>query len=80
MRVPQVLLFGALADIAGWRRREIGGDTVEAVRAHLSQDPRLAERLTQPGVLTVVNQVMTRENLALGAGDEIAFAPPVSGG
>jgi len=78
--MPRVLLFGAFADVAGWRERTIAGDTVEALRAVLSEDARLADRLARPGTLTVVNQIMVRGDCAVGPEDEVAFAPPVSGG
>lgn len=78
--MPRVLLFGAFADVAGWRERTLPGDTIEALRAVLEQDERLAERLARPGTLTVVNKVMVRGDCAVGLDDEVAFAPPVSGG
>jgi molybdopterin synthase sulfur carrier subunit len=46
----------------------------------LNEDHRLAERLARPGALTVVNQIMVRGDCAVGPEDEVAFAPPVSGG
>lgn len=78
--MPRVLLFGALADAAGWRERVIEGETVEAVRLRLAEDDRLAERLSRPGLMTVVNRVVVRGDQAVGPDDEVAFAPPVSGG
>ncbi len=78
--MPRVLLFGALADAAGWRERVIEGDTVEALRLRLCEDERLAERLARPGLMTVVNRVVVRGDRAVEADDEVAFAPPVSGG
>ena len=78
--MPRVLLFGALADAAGWRERVVDGDTVEGLRAVLSGDPRLAEPLSHPGLMTVVNQVVVRGDCAVAADAEVAFAPPVSGG
>ena len=78
--MPRVLLFGALADAAGWRERHMAGDSVETLRAALAQDERLTERLSRPGLMTVVNQVVVRGDHAVGEDDEVAFAPPVSGG
>ncbi|CAL1689936.1 Molybdopterin synthase sulfur carrier subunit [Brevundimonas subvibrioides] len=78
--MARVLLFGSLADVAGWREREMDGDSVEALRATLAQDERLAERLSRPGLMTVVNQVVVRGDHPVGPDDEVAFAPPVSGG
>jgi len=78
--MARVLLFGSLADVAGWREREMAGDSVEALRTALAQDERLAERLARPGLMTVVNQVVVRGDHPVGPNDEVAFAPPVSGG
>lgn len=78
--MARVLLFGALADAAGWREQTIEGDTIEALRLHLSEDERLAERLARPGLMTVLNQVVVRGDHPVGQDDEVAFAPPVSGG
>lgn len=78
--MARVLLFGALADAAGWRERDIEGDTIEALRQHLAGDERLAERLSRPGLMTVLNQVVVRGDHPVGKDDEVAFAPPVSGG
>ena len=78
--MARVLLFGALADAAGWREREIAGDSVEALRAVLAEDDRLARRLARPGLMTVVNQVVVRGDHPVRPDDEVAFAPPVSGG
>jgi len=78
--MPRVLLFGSLADIAGWREREIEGASVRDLLAALSRDDRLAERLARPGLMTVINQVVVRGDHAVGPDDEVAFAPPVSGG
>lgn len=78
--MPRVLLFGALADAAGWRERDLDGDSVEALRQTLADDPRLSERLARPGLMTVVNRVVVRGDHPVGPDDEVAFAPPVSGG
>jgi len=78
--MAKVLLFGSLADAAGWREREIEGSSVEALRSTLAEDPRLAERLARPGLMTVVNQVVVRGDHLVDPDDEVAFAPPVSGG
>ena len=78
--MPRVLLFGALADAAGWREREVAGDSVQALKAALSADQLLADHLARPGLMTVVNQVVVRGDCAVGPDAEVAFAPPVSGG
>jgi len=78
--MARVLLFGSLADAAGWREREIEGDSIGTLLATLSIDDRLAERLVRPGLMTVVNQVVVRGDHPVGPDDEVAFAPAVSGG
>jgi molybdopterin synthase sulfur carrier subunit len=78
--VPRVLLFGALADVAGWREREVEGGSTGALIAVLSEHEGLAGRLARPGLMTVVNRVVVRGDVAVTADDEVAFAPPVSGG
>lgn len=78
--MPRVLLFGALADVAGWRERQMDGDTVEMLRHRLCEDERLADRLARPGVMTIVNQALVRGDCGVVETDEVAFAPPVSGG
>jgi molybdopterin synthase sulfur carrier subunit len=48
--------------------------------AVLSEHEGLAERLARPGRMTVVNRVVVRGDVAVMPEDEVAFAPPVSGG
>ncbi len=79
--MARVLMFGALADAAGWRERTIAVATLDALKAMLAvEDETLGERLSGPGVFAVVNQDMVRGDHALEADDEVAFVPPVSGG
>jgi molybdopterin synthase sulfur carrier subunit len=81
--VVRVLLFGRLADIAGWRERvlEPAPATLAALRERLKADfPELTEALGGRGVQAAVNKVITRGDLALAAGAEVAFLPPMSGG
>ena len=78
--MPRVLLFGAFADVAGWRERDVEGATTDALVAVLSQHEGLADRLARPGRMTVVNRVVVRGDVAVDADAEVAFAPPVSGG
>lgn len=77
-----VLMFGRLADIAGWRERVIDGPTTtEALRAHLAAgDARLGEALTGVAVRAVVNRTIVTVDTPLEPDDEVAFMPPVSGG
>lgn len=79
--MARVLMFGALADAAGWRERTVDVTSLGALRAMLAvEDETLGERLSGPGVFAVVNQDMVRGDHALEVDDEVAFIPPVSGG
>ena len=52
-----------------------------ALRDLLSrEDAALGEALAGRGVQAAVNKALTRGDIALHAGDEIAFLPPMSGG
>ena len=79
----KVVLLGRLRDVAGWRERVIEPlpATLSALRELLSrEDPALGEALAARGVQAAVNKALTRGDIALTAGDEIAFLPPMSGG
>lgn len=81
--MAKVLLLGRLRDVAGWRERTFDPPpaTLSGLRALLSKDdPALGEALAGKGVQAAVNKVLTRDDLALNPGDEIAFLPPMSGG
>ena len=79
--MARVLLFGALADIAGWREREVDASAISGLRAQLSaDDPALGEALAGPGVQVALDKALTRGNAALGPKAEVAFLPPMSGG
>lgn len=79
--MAQVLLFGRLADMAGWRERAVPGDTLAAVRAALSAaDPVLGEGLAGIGVQAAVDRAIVRGDAALSPASEVAFLPPMSGG
>ncbi len=78
-----VLMLGRLRDIAGWRVRTLdpAPATLSALRALLARDdPALGEALAGKGVQAAVNKSLTRDDVALNPGDEIAFLPPMSGG
>jgi molybdopterin synthase sulfur carrier subunit len=81
--VARVLLFGMLGEAAGWRARELAEvpTTLSALREQLAaESPRLAEALARPGVQAAVDKALVRGDVALAAGAEIAFLPPMSGG
>ena len=76
-----MLLFGPLRDLAGWREREVAGESLAAIRAILTaEDPALGEALSGPGVQVAVDQAIMRGEASLSATSEVAFLPPMSGG
>jgi molybdopterin synthase sulfur carrier subunit len=79
--VARVLLFGRLADQAGWRDRSVEAATLAALRAALAaDDPGLGEALSGPGVQVAVDKAIVRGEASLAAATEVAFLPPMSGG
>ncbi len=81
--MTKVLLLGRLRDVAGWRERSIdpAPATLSALRDLLTrEDAALGEALAGRGVQAAVNKAVTRGDIALNPGDEIAFLPPMSGG
>ena len=81
--MARVLLFGRLADVAGWRAREIDPlpATLAALKARLAQeDPALGEALARPGVQAAVDKVLARNDAVMTGVAEVAFLPPMSGG
>jgi molybdopterin synthase sulfur carrier subunit len=78
-----VLLFGRLGDIAGWRERALdpAPASLSALKALLAEgDAALGEALDGPGVQAAIDRVLVRGDMALSAGVEVAFLPPMSGG
>lgn len=79
--MARVLLFGRLADQAGWRDRSIEAATLAALRTALAaDDPDLGEALDGPGVQVAVDKAIVRGEASLAAATEVAFLPPMSGG
>ena len=79
--MARVLLFGRLADVAGWRDRVIEASSLSALKARLAgEDEGLAEALKGRGVQVALDQVIVRGDAALMATTEVAFLPPMSGG
>jgi len=78
----RVLLFGRLAEIAGWRAREdVSAGSVRALQAALAgENPDLGKALQEPGVRPVVNKALAHWDAPLAEGDEAAFLPVFSGG
>jgi molybdopterin synthase sulfur carrier subunit len=78
--MARVLLFGRLADVAGWRSRDVPGASLAEIRAALAEDADLAEALAGPGVQVAVDREIVRGETVLTAASEVAFMPPMSGG
>lgn len=78
--MARVLLFGRLADIAGWRERLVEGASLADLKTALSADVALAEALSGKGVQVAVDKVIVRGEAVLTATSEVAFMPPMSGG
>lgn len=74
--MARVLLFGQLADLAGWRERTIEAPTLAALKAQLAPDIDV----NAPGVNTAVDRAIVRGDAVLCAASEVAFLPPMSGG
>jgi molybdopterin synthase sulfur carrier subunit len=79
--MARVLLFGRLADVAGWRDRVIESSSVAALRNLLAdEDAQLGAALAGPGVQVAIDQAIVRGDIALSPKAEVAFLPPMSGG
>uniref|UniRef100_B0T226 Molybdopterin converting factor, subunit 1 n=1 Tax=Caulobacter sp. (strain K31) TaxID=366602 RepID=B0T226_CAUSK len=79
--MARVLLFGRLADLAGWRDRIVEASSLEGLRDLLTAaDAGLGEALAGPGVQVAVDRTIVRGEALLAAGAEVAFLPPMSGG
>ena len=79
--MARVLLFGPLRDGAGWREREVAAASIAELRSFLAaEDADLGAALAGKGVQVAVDQALVRGDLALAAGSEVAFLPPMSGG
>ena len=79
--MARVLLFGRLADQAGWRDRSVDASSLAALRAALAvDDPELGEALSGPGVQVAVDKAVVRGEAPLTPATEVAFLPPMSGG
>ncbi len=79
--MARVLLFGRLADVAGWRERAVESPFLSALRTTLAaEDAALGEALAGKGVQVALDQVIVRGDAPLNSGTEVAFLPPMSGG
>lgn len=79
--MARVLLFGRLADLAGWRDRVVEASSLAGLRDLLAaDDTELGEALAGPGVQVAVDKAIVRGEAVLAAATEVAFLPPMSGG
>ena len=81
--MARVLMFGRLADTAGWRERNFADApaTLFALQALLAEEnPALGAALAGKGVQVAVERTIVRGDVALAAGVEVAFLAPMSGG
>jgi molybdopterin synthase sulfur carrier subunit len=80
--MANVLLFGPLRDLAGWRERQgVEAASISALKALLArEDARLGEALAGPGVQVALDQAIVKGDRPLAADAEVAFLPPMSGG
>jgi sulfur-carrier protein len=79
----RVLLFGRLADLAGWRERSFDPPpaSLGALRAAIAAaDAALGEALCGKGVQAAVDKAIVRGEATLSPDTEVAFLPPMSGG
>ena len=79
--MARVLLFGRLADQAGWRDRAFEATSLTVLRGLIANDdPDLGEALSGPGVQVAVDKALVRGDATLDDAAEVAFRPPMSGG
>lgn len=77
--MAKLVFLGRLADVAGCGELDVAPGPLEAVLAAL--DPQLALALLDERVRIALNgDLIGERGVVLGAGDELAFLPPVSGG
>ena len=80
-----VLFFASLREATGCERFKLAesgplslSELIERLVAELGSHAR--EALTAESVRVAVNQTLVQGNVAVSAGDEVAFLPPVTGG
>lgn len=77
--MAKLVFLGRLADVAGCAELDVAVGPLETVLATL--DPALALALLDERVRIALNgDLIAERGVVLGAGDELAFLPPVSGG
>lgn len=77
-----VRLFAQLREEAGWSERRIPLDSLQPqpTAADLWRRLQLGGPTLPPTVRIAINQRFCDADQRLGAGDELAFLPPISGG
>ena len=86
MKPVTILYFAWVRERVGAGEEEVtlpqGVDTVAALVAWLRRrSPGHDAAFASPALVrAAVNQVFARQDTAVGAGDEVAFFPPVTGG
>ncbi|HEY3951547.1 MoaD/ThiS family protein [Phenylobacterium sp.] len=79
--MARVLLFGRLADVAGWRERQVDCISIRTLRDLLAaEDEALGQALAGKGIQVALDQAIVRGDASLTAKSEVAFLPPMSGG
>jgi sulfur-carrier protein len=81
--MTRVLLFGRLRDVAGWREIDLdpASITLGDLKRRLADAwPELGVALASSGVQVAVDRALTRGEVVLSPGAEVAFMPPMSGG
>ena len=81
--MAKVLMLGRLRDVAGWRETAIepAPPTLAGLKRVIAERwPELGQALAAPSVQAAVNRGLVRGDVALAAGAEVAFMPPMSGG
>lgn len=80
-----VLFFASLCEATGCERLQLAeagtlslSELIERLVAELGAQAR--DALTAESVRVAVNQTLVQGNVAVSAGDEVAFLPPVTGG
>ncbi|MEN9682617.1 MAG: hypothetical protein RLZZ427_368 [Pseudomonadota bacterium] len=77
--MARLVFLGKLADLAGQGDCVVADGPLDAVLAGL--DPALALALLDERVRIALNgELVGERSIVLGANDELAFLPPVSGG
>lgn len=79
--MARILLFGKLAETAGWRERRLAlpanVKTLSALRAYLAVGH---EDISAASTRVAVNKRLAHGDEPVSDDDEVAFMPPMSGG